>query len=167
MNATEFKQRYLPFHPQLYREPYRLTGNAQDAEDLLQDAYLHLWQRRERLPEGATSAGYLCTVVRHLFASQQRRCRVDATASLDAGITLTADEDATTRLELRERHAQLGQAMAQLSSRERRIVHLHLEEERGYDELALTTGLTPANLRQIITRARRKLKEMLKPTRNP
>ncbi len=162
MDAQEFKKRYLPFHPQLYREAYRLTGNAPDAEDLLQDTYLHLWRRRSRLPEGAASAGYLCRVVHHVYVSQQRRRRVDTTASLDAGLTPGADEDAATPLERSERRVQLECALAKLSPRERRLVRLHLEEERPYDELALATGLSTANLRQIVSRARRKLKEMLK-----
>ena len=50
MDAREFKQRYMPHHQVLYRVAYHLTGNEQDAEDLLQDLYLKLWQKRDNLP---------------------------------------------------------------------------------------------------------------------
>ena len=53
MDAREFKQRYMPHHQVLYRVAYHLTGNEQDAEDLLQDLYLKLWQKRDDLPDEA------------------------------------------------------------------------------------------------------------------
>ena len=53
MDAREFKQRFMPHHRLLYRVAYHLTGNAQDAEDLLQDMYLKLWQKRDDLPDEA------------------------------------------------------------------------------------------------------------------
>ena len=49
MDAREFKQRFMPHYKLLYRVAYYLTGNALDAEDLLQDMYLKLWQKRDDL----------------------------------------------------------------------------------------------------------------------
>ena len=49
MNAQEFKRRFMPFHRLLYRVAFHLTGNVQNAEDLLQDTYLKLWQKRNEL----------------------------------------------------------------------------------------------------------------------
>ena len=49
MNQQEFKQQFMPFHRMLYRVAFELTGNTQDAEDLLQDTYLRIWQKREVL----------------------------------------------------------------------------------------------------------------------
>ena len=46
MDAREFKRRFLPCHQKLYRVAFRLMGNAQDAEDMVQEAYLRLWKKR-------------------------------------------------------------------------------------------------------------------------
>ena len=43
MDAQEFKARFLPLHPALYRAAYALLQNAEDAEDIVQEAYLKLW----------------------------------------------------------------------------------------------------------------------------
>lgn len=37
MDVDVFKQRFLPFHPKLYRIAYALLDNKADAEDILQD----------------------------------------------------------------------------------------------------------------------------------
>ena len=42
MDAAEFKQQFLPYHRKLYRVAFRLTGNPQNAEDMVQEAYLKL-----------------------------------------------------------------------------------------------------------------------------
>ena len=49
MDVDVFKQRFLPFHPKLYRIAYALLDNKADAEDILQDAYCKLWNKRDEL----------------------------------------------------------------------------------------------------------------------
>ena len=49
MDTAEFKQQFLPYHRKLYRVAFRLTGNPQDAEDMVQEAYLKLWNKRDEL----------------------------------------------------------------------------------------------------------------------
>ena len=82
MDAREFKQRFMPHHQVLYRVAYHLTGNAQDAEDLLQDMYLKLWQKRDDLPDEAMKEAYLVTMIRHLFVDQRRLKHLDASTEL-------------------------------------------------------------------------------------
>ncbi|MDE6503954.1 MAG: RNA polymerase subunit sigma-70, partial [Muribaculaceae bacterium] len=42
MDASEFKRRFLPYHRRIYGVAFRLTGNLEDAEDMVQEAYLRL-----------------------------------------------------------------------------------------------------------------------------
>lgn len=64
MNAQEFKKRFMPFHRLLYRVAFHLTGNVQDAEDLLQDTYLKLWQKRNELRDEASTTKK--SIIKHL-----------------------------------------------------------------------------------------------------
>ena len=84
MDAREFKQRFMPHYRLLYRVAFHLTGNAQDAEDLLQDMYLKLWQKRDNLPEEAMAEAYLVSMMRNLFVDQRRLKRLDDSAELKA-----------------------------------------------------------------------------------
>ena len=52
IEADEFREKFLPLHPCLYRTAYVLLGNAQDAEDMVQEAYLKLWNKRNELKSG-------------------------------------------------------------------------------------------------------------------
>ena len=51
MDTAEFKQQFLPYHRNLYRVAFRLTGNPQEAEDMVQEAYLKLWNKRDELAD--------------------------------------------------------------------------------------------------------------------
>ena len=48
VTADIFKRLYLP-HPKLYRIAFALVGNQEEAEDIVQEVYSRLWERRDEL----------------------------------------------------------------------------------------------------------------------
>lgn len=50
MNKETFKQTYLPLSASMYRTAYRILGNPEDAEDMVQEAYMKLWKQRDTHP---------------------------------------------------------------------------------------------------------------------
>ena len=78
MNASDFKQKFLPYHRKLYRSAFQILGNAQDAEDMVQEAYLKLWQKRNELPPDITNLeAYCVTLVKHLCYDNRRTSQLD------------------------------------------------------------------------------------------
>ena len=66
MDVDVFKQRFLPFHPKLYRIAYALLDNKADAEDILQDAYCKLWNKRDELGDIQNPEAFSITLVKNL-----------------------------------------------------------------------------------------------------
>ena len=158
MDAREFKQRFMPHYRLLYRVAYRLTGNAQDAEDLLQDTYLKLWLKRDDLTEKAETQAYLVTLMRNLFLDQRRLKRIDTSADLDKAEP--PDEQCLDRqIDSRDEASQMEGLIRQLPERDGNIVQMHLVEGRSYKEIEQYTGLSQGNIRIIVMRARQKLKQ--------
>ena len=77
MDAASFKQQFLPCHAKLYRVAFRLMGNVQDAEDMVQEAYLKLWKKRDELSEVASIEAYCVTLIKNLCYDSLRSCRPD------------------------------------------------------------------------------------------
>ena len=73
MEASAFKQRFMPHWRHLYWKAWRLTGNTQDAEDLVQEAFLKLWTKRESLGTIDNVEAYLTTLLTNMFRDQLRR----------------------------------------------------------------------------------------------
>lgn len=67
MNASDFKQIFLPCHRRMYTAAWRLTGNQQEAEDLVQDAMMRLWIKRKNIEKPDNAEAFAVTTLRNLF----------------------------------------------------------------------------------------------------
>ena len=159
MDAREFKQRFMPHYKLLYRVAYHLTGNAQDAEGLLQDMYLKLWQKRDELPDAAMKEAYLVTMIRRLFLDQRRLKHVNTSAELKEELSPPDEWSLDHQIDTRDEARQMEGLIRQLSERDGKIIRMHLMEDRSYEEIERDTGLSQSNIRIIVMRTRQKLKQ--------
>ena len=159
MDAREFKQRFMPHHQLLYRVAYHLTGNAQDAEDLLQDLYLKLWQKRDELPDEAMKETYLVTMMRNLFIDQRRLKHLDASAELKNEEGPPDERSLDRQIDARDEIRQMEGLISELSERDAKIIQMHLVDDRSYEEIERDTGLSQGNIRIIVMRTKKKLKQ--------
>ena len=159
MDAREFKQRFMPFHRRLYRVGYHLTGNAQDAEDLLQDTYLKLWQKRDDLREEAMTEAYLVTLMQNLFRDQRRLKRIDTSEDIEDHTDPPDEQSLSQTIEAKDEAQQMGVLMDKLPERDSTILKMHLVEDKSYEEIERDTGLSQGNLRIIMMRTKQKLKQ--------
>jgi RNA polymerase sigma-70 factor (ECF subfamily) len=149
----------MPFHRRLYRVGYHLTGNAQDAEDLLQDTYLKLWQKRDDLREEAMTEAYLVTLMQNLFRDQRRLKRIDTSEDIEDHADPPDERSLSETLEAKDEAQQMGVLMDGLPKRDSSILRMHLMEEQSYEEIQRDTGLSQGNIRIIMMRTRIKLKK--------
>ena len=159
MDAREFKQRFMSHHRLLYRVAYQLTANAQDAEDLLQDMYLKLWQKRDDLPDEATKEAYLVIMIRNLFLDQHRLKHLDTSAELKEDISPPDERSLDHEIDATDEVRQMEGLISGLPERDAKIVQMHLVEDRSYEEIEQDTGLSQGNIRIIVMRARKKLRQ--------
>lgn len=162
MNAEEFKRQFLPYNKVLYRVAFHLTGNAQDAEDLLQDLFLRLWTKRHELPAAANTQAYLVTMIRNLFYEQRRIRRVDLSVPLDQAGEPPGEDDISHKMEVREEATKMEDIIHNLPDKEQKVVRLHIIEDRTYEEIEHDTGLSNANIRKLMSRAKERIRQIWK-----
>ena len=67
MTGEEFKRRFLPLSRKLYGVALSLSGDMQEAEDIVQDVYMKLWTRRDRLPSDVNDEAYCDVVSKNVY----------------------------------------------------------------------------------------------------
>ena len=162
MNAEEFKQRFMPYHRMLYRVAFGLTGNVLDAEDLLQDTFMRMWQKRELLTSEHVNEAYLIIMMRNLHLDRLRVKTPDTSIPLDS-VCMPSDQNRPDdRAERRNEAFLMKKLIEHLPQTERNIITMYLLEELSYEEMEACTGMKQGNLRQIVLRTRNKLKDQFK-----
>jgi RNA polymerase sigma factor (sigma-70 family) len=152
-------------HGAVYRAAYRITGNAADAEDVLQTVFTRLL-RREEQPDLSNSAGsYLHrAAVNAALDLMRRRKRARAVDVDDVGDQLV-DEDAgpERRRGSREIAQRVREALSRLSPRQAEIFSLRYLDGLGNLEIAKMLGSSQTSIAVILHRARHRLQKELAP----
>ena len=162
MDAQEFKQRYMPHYRLLYRVAYHLTANAQDAEDLLQDLYLKLWQKRDSLTDEAMKESYLVAMMRNLYLDQHRLKHIDTSAELKEESSPPDERSLDHQIDSQDELQQMEGLISELPDRDAKIIQMHLVEERSYEEIEHDTGLSQGYIRIIVMRTKKKLQQQFR-----
>jgi RNA polymerase sigma-70 factor (ECF subfamily) len=157
----------------VYRVAYRMTGNSQDAEDVVQETFLRAYKQLGRFESRANFGTWLhriavnCSI--DLIRSRpHREAAHDAPdlehfgAALDEG-TAASPERLMLSTEVQER---ISGAMSGLSAMERAAFTLRHFEGHSIDEISRSLGLKTNATKHSIFRAVRKMRAALEPLTN-
>ena len=154
-----------------YTLAYRLTGNEEDARDVVQDAYLRAYKGLRRFRGDAQFSTWLYRITANcavdLMRARQARHDQSRAESLDgAAVELSTDAPNPERLsESSEIQRRVAGAMAALSPLERAAFTLRHYEGRSIDEISRALGLGSSAAKHSVFRAVRKLRAALEPLR--
>ena len=161
MEAETFKQRFLPFHPKLYRVSLALVESPEDAEDILQEAYARLWSKRASLEAVQNPEAFAVTIVRNLCLDFLRSPRSNSRSEPLEAITRPSEDSPDRQVELRDQLRQVRQLIEELPPNQRQVIRLRGMEDCSLEEIAQITGFSDANVRTLLSRARKYIKEKL------
>ena len=157
--ATDVFEQLRPRLVALSQRILRSVGRAGAAAPVVLDCFVK-WQAADRAAL-ATPAAWLTTVVQHQSIDRLRR-RARETQAAHAAMELVPAAPPSLPDEALLRRADVGDALARLFARlspsERLALVLFDVFECGHADIAATLGTTPANARQHLSRARRRLR---------
>src|SRR5215510_11978255 len=141
-------------HERLQRALYLVTGDAQEAEELMQDAFIAVWERWDRVGSMEEPTGYLYRTAMNRFRSRLRR------ASRAAKRAVGAREGVDAFGAVDERDA-VARALARLPERQR--ASIVLTELLGYssEEAGRILGVKDVTVRSLASQARSALRTHL------
>lgn len=140
---------------------YRLLGNSADAQEMAQEAFLKIFEARERYEPTATFKTYLYRVVTRLCYDRMEKkspVHVDPTERAPDRDTESGPEE---RMLETEKKKTIRRALNELPDRQKIAITLQQYEQLRYHEIAEAMDTTKKAVERLIARARDTLKEQL------
>jgi RNA polymerase sigma-70 factor (ECF subfamily) len=160
--APELEQIFREHHKRILSAAYRVTGNAQDAEDVLQTVFMRLVRREGGSPLSDSPGSYLHRAAINASLDVVRSRHTARTSSLDDVEPVLAD--ATTKAPDRiqgsgEIRDEIRKALAKMSPKSAEVFILRYFEGYGNHEIARMLGASRSTVNVILHRTRQKLRE--------
>ena len=162
MPTSLFKQLLLPLYPRLQRVALRLLGNAEDAEDMVQEVYMKLWSKRDALPDVQDVEAYCVTLTKNMCIDRLRMAEADKADVDEVPTVLAATDDVEAQVERHDAVEQVKQIIGTLPEHQQQVITLRDMEDCSFEEIAEQTGLTAVNVRMLLSRARKTIRERFK-----
>jgi RNA polymerase sigma-70 factor (ECF subfamily) len=160
---TSFEEVMLPHLDAAHNLARWLLRNEQDAQDVVQEAYLRAFKSFGGF-HGSSGRAWLLAIVRNTsYTLLKKNKTIDLTTTFDEEIHASGHESVSpeTILEHSENAALISEAMHQLPAEFREILTLRHQEGLSYKEIADIAQIPPGTVMSRLARARGKLREYL------
>ena len=168
MKKIDFRTDILPLKNELYRLALRITLNPAEAEDVVQDTMLKVWNRREQWNEIESIEAFCLSICRNQALDKIKRAGNQST-SFDEGhappdskqgyeiadTAYTPEEQAVQR----DRISQVRRLIDLLPEKQRSCMQLRDIEGKSYKEIAAAMDISEQQVKVNIFRARQAIKQ--------
>ena len=161
-DRSAFSELVRRYQDRLYASMLGVTGSAEEAEDVVQDAFVRAFVKLDSFQQSSQFFTWLYRIAFNTALSRHRRRRsrvsldhVRETTGLEPVDNVDAPDEPMMR---RERVAMVRQAMTQLTEEHRTILVLREMDENSYETIAEILEISIGTVRSRLSRARYQLK---------
>jgi RNA polymerase sigma-70 factor (family 1) len=161
-NREAFTELYNRYWDKTFAVAYHRLDDEQEAEEVVQEVFLSIWQRRASLKITHTMATYLSVavkykVINHLDRQYRKQQHLD-----ELTFTSTETEDSTMQwLEEKELRERLDNSINQLPEKCRIVFLLSRDENKTYAEIAAELGISQKTVEAHMSKALSTLRQSL------
>lgn len=166
-----YNEIYRIFYPRLLRFCFSYVRDNAAAENIVQDAFLKLWEVKGSLTNNTNLPAYLTTLVKNASLNYLQKKKGEA--RVYSSLQQTALSDVELRIQMlqgtipenifnKELQAVVKKAIARLPEQTRRVLLMNRYEEKSYREIAQLLGISEKGVEYHISKAFRELRAILK-----
>ena len=149
-----FEEFFEAERSKLFGAVYLMTGSVDETEEIVQDSFLAIWERWERVRCLERATGYLYRTAMNRFRSRRRHLACAARR----GLPFRPTEDPFEAVDL---HDEVVRSLAGLSPRQRAALVLTELLELDSDEAARLLDVRPSTVRNLAAQARTSLRRAM------
>lgn len=156
MNTERFKETFIPYHQKLYRVAYRILKDEGNAEDIVQETYIKLWNKRDEMKSIENTEAYAIIILRNScldFLRKKRNYLSDFEMDIEESGSLIRE------VELRDEIEHVKNLVNRLPDQQKLVMQLKHWDDYTDDEIEEITGMSQVNIRVTLSRARKTIRE--------
>ena len=168
MKKISFRNDVLPLKNELYRLALRITLNHAEAEDVVQEKMIKVWNRRDRWDELESIEAFCLTICRNIAidktkkAENQNQSLMDEHDAPDHSYSSNPEEQAMPQ----DRISLIRRLIDTLPEKQRSCMQLRDFEGKSYKEIAKILDVSEEQVKINIFRARQTIKQKFIDTEN-
>ena len=160
MKNISFRDDILPLKNQLFRLALRITLNWFEAEDIVQDTLIKVWNRRSDWEDIDSIEAFSLTICRNLSLDRIKKKENDNNSLEDVkGVEPLSSSNPQDRMIQADRVNLIRQIVDSLPEKQRSCMQLRDFEGKSYKEIAVILDITEEQVKVNIFRARQAVKQ--------
>ena len=159
MQEISFRNDILPLKDKLFRLALRITLDRAEAEDVVQDTMIRVWNKRDEWQQFESVEAYCLIVAKNLAIDRSQKKdaqNVELTPEMAEEVDTSGPYD---RLVNNERMKIIHRLIDELPEKQRLIMQLRDIEGESYKDIAKVLQLTEEQVKVNLFRARQKVKQ--------
>src|SRR3954463_1596563 len=158
-----FEQLYNQYEGGVEKYVLFITRSKEVTEEIIQDVFLSVWQKRTQLPTLDSFRSYLFAIARNRVISYLRSVKARyKTMELDDTLAAGSHTDTDHLALYNQYYKMVLDAILLLPDRKREVFSLSLNEDLTLDEMAARLGLSKSTVKQHLYSASAQVREYLK-----
>lgn len=157
MDAETFKKVFIPYHQKLYRIAYRIVQDAANAEDIVQDTFIKLWNKRDEMESIDNTEAFAIIILRNTSLDYLRKTKNDRYTDYDTD--MAEPVSLSKQIELQDEAEKIKYLINKLPDQQRQVMIMKHWDDYSDEEIEQATGLSAGNIRVILSRARKTIRE--------
>lgn len=174
-NRSAFDALVQKHQARAYQYAFRLTRNADDAADVVADAFVRVYRALQNFKGDSAFSTWLYRIETNCFLDMRKKKNARPATSLDSVLNLGDGEvelqveddgpSAHDEAERSHRMVAIEEAVAKLPEYQRAMIVMYHSESMSYEEIAEALSLPIGTVKSRLNRARLSLRQLLEPQR--
>jgi len=161
MMPIDFEKNIYPLKDKLYRFSLSILGNIKDAEDIVQDTFVKIWNRRSQLDQIDNIEAWSMRATRNLCLDKlKKKGRLYSEIGKHSYLE-DQSVDLAKALDLKDKMSEVKKIISNLPEKQRAILSLRDIEGFSYKEISEVLDISLNDVKSGIHRGRKKIQQEL------
>ncbi|WP_188133844.1 RNA polymerase sigma factor [Chitinophaga sp. CF418] len=158
-DQAAFKALYDKYHHALYRKTFQILHSSSETEDIIQETFITLWEKRKEIDISRPLGPWLFTITFNRAINHLKKQLREKSKAAEATLQPIIDNDFLT---VEKQWKLLETAIGQLSPQKRRVFQLCKMEGRTYEETSQLMGISRYTVKEYLGEVMYTLREYVR-----